>query len=335
MDLIPRYLYAVKLWLPMEQQDDILAELTEDLRSQIDEREAELGRKLDGNEIAAILKKRGQPMLVASGYLPRRQLIGACWFPIYSFVLKLVLLWIMPPIFALIVTPVIYFTAPNPGSALLDMVGRLPVVALITFAIITLVFACLERYQVQAQAKTLDNWDPRKLPPVPVATATQEVPRATCVAGLVGGILWTSGWVYLTWFHPSFDFGAITLTLAPVWRNAFWPILIFLLSGFVASLIGFLRPSWTRFHSSLRLLIDGYCLILLGLVFKAGTWIEITSSKLPAARVLEAVRGTEIGLRIAFAIIAIVCVIGLLQEAHRIFRVKTQRPWTANGWSAS
>ncbi len=60
MDLVECYLHAVRFWLPRARQDDILAELSEDLRSQIDDRETELGRRLDEDEVAAILKKRGQ-----------------------------------------------------------------------------------------------------------------------------------------------------------------------------------------------------------------------------------------------------------------------------------
>ena len=36
-ELLERYLQAVRFWLPKAQQEDILAELSEDLRSQIEE----------------------------------------------------------------------------------------------------------------------------------------------------------------------------------------------------------------------------------------------------------------------------------------------------------
>jgi hypothetical protein len=46
MELIERYLQAVKFWLPKRQKDDIIAELSGDIYSQIEEREAALGRAL-------------------------------------------------------------------------------------------------------------------------------------------------------------------------------------------------------------------------------------------------------------------------------------------------
>ena len=92
MDLIERYLQAVRHWLPTTKRHDIIAELSEDIHSQIDEREASLGRPLTETEVEAMLLERGRPMLVASRYLPQEYLIGPELFPIYRFVLKIVLL---------------------------------------------------------------------------------------------------------------------------------------------------------------------------------------------------------------------------------------------------
>ena len=58
MELLERYLQAVKFWLPKEQKQDIIAELSEDLHSQIEEKEAELGRKLTAIEVEFLLKQR-------------------------------------------------------------------------------------------------------------------------------------------------------------------------------------------------------------------------------------------------------------------------------------
>jgi hypothetical protein len=44
MELIDRYLNAVEFWLPSAQRADVVEELSDDLRSQVDEREAATGR---------------------------------------------------------------------------------------------------------------------------------------------------------------------------------------------------------------------------------------------------------------------------------------------------
>jgi hypothetical protein len=82
MELLDRYLQAVKFWLPKSQREDIIAELSEDIRSQLEEKEAELGRKLDEPELEAVLKSLGHPLLIAEQYLPKqRYLIGRSCFP--------------------------------------------------------------------------------------------------------------------------------------------------------------------------------------------------------------------------------------------------------------
>ena len=44
MELLDRYLQAVRFWLPKAQQNDIIAELGDDIRSQIEDKESALGR---------------------------------------------------------------------------------------------------------------------------------------------------------------------------------------------------------------------------------------------------------------------------------------------------
>src|SRR6185437_10277712 len=92
MELLDRYLQAVKTFLPKSRQNDILKELSENILSQMEDKEAELGRSLNEDEQAAIIKQHGHPMTVASRYRSRQQLIGPTMFPAYWFVLKAALL---------------------------------------------------------------------------------------------------------------------------------------------------------------------------------------------------------------------------------------------------
>src|ERR1700719_827769 len=97
MELVDRYLKAVGTYLPADQRDDILRELSEDIRSQIEERESELARPLTEAEQEAILKQRGNPIRLAARYRQEdctvafgRQLIGTALFPFYIKVLSLI-----------------------------------------------------------------------------------------------------------------------------------------------------------------------------------------------------------------------------------------------------
>ena len=98
MDLIDRYLVAVRRQLPAALQDDIVQELGDSLRSEAEEHERRTGHPLTADEQAVLLKKRGHPWLMASRYLPQQQLIGPALFPYYRQALKIVVFWVVLPI---------------------------------------------------------------------------------------------------------------------------------------------------------------------------------------------------------------------------------------------
>ena len=169
MDLVDRYLQAVKFWLPSAQKQDIIAELSEDLRSQIEDKETTLGRKVTEAEVAALLRQVGRPVVVANRYLPQRQLIGPLWFPIYVRVLKIVAAgylvpWILVWIGLMLFDP--GYRATHIGSGWLAAVGTawsgFWTTAVVAIGTVTIVFAVLER--AQTRSRFLDNWEPGKLP---------------------------------------------------------------------------------------------------------------------------------------------------------------------------
>jgi hypothetical protein len=95
MELVDRYLKAIGTYLPADQRDDILRELSEDIRSEMEEKEGELARPLTEAEQEAILKQRGNPIRLAARYRQDhrtlafgRQLIGPELFPFYIKVLS-------------------------------------------------------------------------------------------------------------------------------------------------------------------------------------------------------------------------------------------------------
>src|ERR1035438_2191647 len=91
VELIDRYLQSVKLMLPRKQQDDVIRELSDEILSQVEEKETALDRPLTEDDQAALLKQLGHPMLLASRYSKQRYLIDPAVFAIYWMVLRLVL----------------------------------------------------------------------------------------------------------------------------------------------------------------------------------------------------------------------------------------------------
>ncbi|HYJ79909.1 MAG TPA: hypothetical protein VEW03_09930, partial [Longimicrobiaceae bacterium] len=148
MSMIDRWLRTVEFWLPKGQRKDVIAELSDDLRSQLEDREAELGRAPTDAELKAFLDERGDPMLVAARYLPPRYLIGPELFPIYRLVLKLVFLFYLVPSLLVGVALIAFEVTPELSAAGLLEYGW--TVAVHAFAIITAIFAFLQRSPVVA-----------------------------------------------------------------------------------------------------------------------------------------------------------------------------------------
>ena len=268
MELLDRYLQAVRFWLPKtERQDDLLAELGEDLRSQIEAREEELGRSLDKNEIAEILKRCGAPMVVASRFGPKRSLIGPTLYPVYIFVLRMVLLCILVPVFIFIVGPTNVATGNGDwGSAVLNTIGQLWSGLFIAAGTITLVFAIIERTQVVGSLES--KWDPLKLPPVRKQECKPSLARTVSeLVFAVFGLIW----LLLLPHYPFLILGpaAVLLKAAPMWHTFYVPILLLNVASILRLSIALARPQWNWFPPAGELVQAGLTLILLKFILNA------------------------------------------------------------------
>jgi hypothetical protein len=264
-ELLQRYLQAVRFWLPKSQQEDILAELSEDLRSQVEDKETELGRFLEDTELGAILKKCGNPMRVASRYQPGQYLIGPTWFPVYRFVLKLVLFWVLIPVFVVIVGPAIVLSNPDRAAGLLQTFGNLWTAEIIAGGVITLLFATLER--VQMKCDVADKWDPRSLPPL----AKEQVQSgAKSICEIAFGVL-ALIWLLLVPQYPVLAFGpaAAFLKFGPLWQQFYIPMVLLTLFGLAHQIISLARPQWNWLPPAGRLLTTVLTLIVLNFVIDA------------------------------------------------------------------
>jgi len=277
LELVDRYLQAVRFWLPKTQrQEEILAELGEDLRSQVDAREEELGRPANADEVAEILKRCGPPMVVAARLGPNNHLIGPTLFPIYWFVLKMVLFWIMIPVFVFIVGPVnVVNSGGNWGTAIASTIGNLWSGWFIAAGTITLVFAVLERAHAHAGIEC--KWDPLKLPPIKKQEKKPSLAHTVCeLAFNVFGLIW----ILLLPQYPWLLFGPAKniLSAGPIWHVFYVPVVLIAVFALLRSTITLARPQWEWFPPTAQLLqtiismvILRYMLAAAG-VTAAGAW---------------------------------------------------------------
>jgi hypothetical protein len=258
MDLLDRYLQAVRKHLPFERQDDIVAELRANLEAQLEEKEAALSRPLTQAEAEAWIKQLGSPLQMAAHYQPQQYLIGPSIFPIYRHVLKLALSW--AAIIYAIGTVVKFVAGAQPdGVALLEAILRVPLVVLYTAAWCTLVFAAIE-YAVThgciklPQVEHLSTlWAPGVLPSIDQQTPGKK-PRsfAQAVTEVVFGFFLVD-WLLLIPHHPWLLMGpgAVILDispyqLAPVWWQFYWCIVALNIVQVGWNLESLLRGKWRR-----------------------------------------------------------------------------------------
>jgi hypothetical protein len=320
MELLDRYLDAVRFWLPAAQQADIIAELGDDIRSQIEESEASLGRQLSEDDLAALLKQYGHPMLAAGRYLPQRSLIGPVLYPAYLLVLRIVVLWVLVPVFVLIVAPLAIATGVSPIAASVETVWNLLMAAVFSVGVVTVVFAILERSPRQDFLK----WDPRKWPRLPqtkpiVDTGAGPIPRATAAAELIFSLIFTGFCIQAAWYRAGFDLNVVHVALAPVWEQIYFPVLAVFAAGIVTGWTSLVWPLRTRLRATVRLATDVLVFIVLIVLTKAGSWFILTSSKLSDAQLAGVTKATGLGMKIALASAAIITLIDVVQEIRRYY----------------
>jgi hypothetical protein len=321
MELIQRYLQAVKFLLPRAQQDDIVKELSEDIRSQMEDKEAELTRPLNEIDQAAILKQYGHPLIVASRYRqpPFQHLIGPVLFPFYWFVLKM-LLWIALGVCVL--NSIALLTSGEPLRQLLNGVLAFAHTALPAFGWITLLFAVLDF--LEAKFRLLDRlnrrWDPRSLPSLGKRT---QVRRSESIFGLVAGAVYII-WLLAVPYYPFLIFGpaASFLRLTPVWHQFYIPVVVLALGGLAQSAINLARPDWTWLRAATRLVSNIVVLIILRSVLtKTYPFVTAIADNGTTGAHYETLAATiNICMAVALAGTGIGLLIGLIPNAWSFLR---------------
>jgi hypothetical protein len=236
-DLVERYIAAVKFWLPSNIAEDVGAELADDIRSEIDDAENAKDRPLTEDEIADILKARGKPMAVAARYQPQRRLIGPELFPLYIFVLKIVAaICFIPPVVAWFSWSLSGYAGAVPGALAAPFNSLL-----VSFAIVTLVFAAIEHKGIDITKKA--EFNPKSLRPV---IDKNRIPRSDSIAEIIGPMIgigfYLAGYFSQTTYHFP---GGGSITVAPEWI-VFWQIIIGLAVFDIAlGAINLFKPYWS------------------------------------------------------------------------------------------
>lgn len=320
MELTERYLQAVGFWLPKAHKQDILAELSEDIRSQVEDKESELGRKLTETDLEAILKQRGSPIMVANRYLPQRSLIGPVLYPIYLLVLKMAWLFCFVPWLVVWVCLNIFipsYRAQPAGNFIVGTLHGLWLALLYTFASVTFAFAVLEKYALQSGF--LEKWNPRKLPPLRDAN---RIKRSNSIAEVVALLSVCVFWMSFMSSPVMVNRPELRIILAPSWRIYFWSVLALMLVTCTSSMVNLFRPYWTRLRATVRLFTDGIGWGLFAWLCKTNLVAEITLPSIAPEKTMHVVNAINWWMNRSVPFVIAGGAVVILLDVYRIVRVK-------------
>jgi hypothetical protein len=282
MEMLDRYLKTLKSALPDAQKEDIARELSENIHSEIEDKEAELGRALNETEMEALLKHHGNPLVVASRYRQDnrslafgRQLIGPILFPFYAKVLSFNLG--LTGVIILIILTALLVSGHTVGFA--EALSILFYNLLIQFSVITAIFMAMDHHLT----KHPDRWNPNKPNPAhfPALMPRAEGSRVSRMESISQLIALS---IFLVWLRavrsvPLLILGpaAAFLKAAPVWGHLYVPVVVLTLAQMVQSGINLLRPDWVWLRLLMRVAGNAVGLVMAFFLIKAGAWVIPTS----------------------------------------------------------
>ena len=311
MTLLDRYLAAVARNLPASQAADIAAELKDNLLSEIEEKEAGLGRALTEVELEALLIDFGHPLTVAARYRPARYLIGPEVYPFWLATLRVV--GGIAAVLILVGAVIAGVSTHLPAGEVAEQVAQKfwPTVLLV-FGGVTGVFAVMEWL---GKGRIRLKWSPRRLPsPNAPGRKTGEI-VSELIANAVF-ILWWIGIVHFPTPVPPF----IHLHLAAVWSGFYGVITGYAVFQVAIALLELVRPGWTRVNGALSLAKNAAGAVIFYEVLQTGHWLEVTATGVPAYALQSMRQGFDRGMQVGITVTAMVMVCLALRDIWRLLR---------------
>jgi hypothetical protein len=251
MELLDRYLQAVREYLLRNRRDDVVKELGDNILSQMEDEASALGRPLTEAEQAAILKQHGHPLVAAARYrrLPLQQLVGPALFPLYWYMLQAAVFFV-----AALHVMLAVVLALSTGSVLPAMVtawGYFWLWMLAAVGGLTIAFGLVE-YFGGGKIPFTETFNPLDLPKVKKSPAS----GGNSMTELVMGGLFLVAWpIFLHSATPSFARSS-PVHLASAWWHFEVPMLLVVALGMAVAYVALFRPQYPRLRAALRLVSD-------------------------------------------------------------------------------
>lgn len=319
MDLLDRYLAAVAALLPKTQRDDIVAELRDTLLSQMEDKEAELGRPLTAKEREAVLRAFGHPIAVAGRYGAARSLVGPELYPFYMFAVKGLL------IVAAVVTAIplvisVIIGGQEPAGAFGHFLSGFITLAMTLIGAATIVGYGVERGWIPLG--DLTDWKVADLPRLDRkrGKGKSRFEAAFELAALLLFVLWWTGVLVAPWSAVIGEHGMV-LAAGPVWATLYWPILAFAGVQALAALATLVQPERTRLRAVLDIVGDLGGLWIISVLWRAGSLVQVMSVAGPKADHVAELQGAlDQSFHLTVAVMAVVFACKLAAAVWRLAR---------------
>jgi hypothetical protein len=322
-DLLERYLSAIERKLPKAQAKDIVAELREVLSAKIEAREAELGHPAKADDVAAILKAYGHPVVAASRYAGFDYLIGPNLYPWFWHVQRIAVGLAIAIAFGIVAVKALGSEEPF-RAAMRGFNGAIEA-ALITFGVVTAMFIAAERTKLDM--KWAEKWDPKALPRDHIRQPKSMFETAITLVFDIIFLLW---WVKVVQFPaeiPVRDTASVGLAFSPAWAAIYWPVLALMVAVTVVHIADLVHPAWSRLRSVVSIAGHACGMAILWVLFHARPLIEVTPLNGATPEDVDKIFRTVDGiLHIALGVMALAWAVAIGIEVWRIWR--TARPTT-------
>lgn len=313
MELVDRYLHAVRGYLPRRDQDDIIRELGEDIRSQVEDREQVLGRPMRDGEVEALLKQLGHPMVLAARYGPQRELVGSALFPFYWMALKISL---GVALLIQVVIAAVLLASGRDGREIIDFLARFPTNGAISvFGWVTLVFGVGQL--VLRRTGVFESWQPRTLPQAPLAVRSR-ASRFHALFELVGHAAMLA-WLLTLPTYPGLAMGpaAAILEFAPVWQRYYAPLVLLVFGWMAPPALAFVFPERRQMRLLIRIVVHILGLILLGLILDGGPWVLAKPGIADVKKLSDVI---NMSVRVGIVVWGVVAGIELARDVGKLLR---------------
>jgi len=316
MELLERYLQAIRKRLPAKRRDDIVEELRANLLAEAEDMQEKLGRPLHPEEEEALIKHHGHPSVVAARYSPQQYLIGPKMFPYYWFALRTAL-GIAALVYAIVNSILLAVGTLDPSRIVSTVLGFIGIVAVQVTMWVTIVFVALE-FAVQrfgAKLDFMESWNPRTLPRV------DPNPHNCSKSPIADFLLHFSFAIYLVvaWRHPFLMFGpgvaffrSSPFQLAPVLYNFYWAFVVmaFTQAALHALYILVRRARPLRLYTDALAQLFGFTILILAIRVHDLIVVNPSASDLAGAQhtAQQLNMAILIALRMAAAVTAVVSV---------------------------